>query len=406
MGIIEKLREVNYVIIGVIFLLFLIGLVGLSSIAIHQDGTIQSSSFLKQTLFVFPGIVLCIIMFYFPKSLYHKSAYWAYGFILLAILVPFTGEKIAGTYRWIDIGPLGIQPSEFAKWIVVLVLARYLSDYNLDLNRFGTLIIPIIVVIIPTAIVIKQSDLGSAIIILSSLIPMIYWSKVNPYFIFLLVGPFISILTASHNISFTIWGISMIGILYVICPNFIRGVATYFSFLLLGLFSPWIWSLLNPYQQKRILTLLNPELDPLGSAYQLIQSQTAIGSGGLFGKGWGNGTQTHLKFLPVQESDFMISVLGEEMGFGFIAVLFCLFALLIFQILKLASESNDRFSSLILIGIGTIILSHIFVNTAMAVGLIPVKGLPLPFISAGGSFLLSCFMMIGLILNMGVNTFE
>ena len=406
MGIIEKFREANYVIIGVTFLLFFIGLVGLSSIAIHQDGTIQSSSFLKQIYFFFPGFILCIIMFYLPKSIYHKYSYLAYGFIILAILVPFTGEKHAGTYRWIDLGPLGIQPSEFAKWIVVLVLARYLSDYNLDLNRFRTLIIPIIVVIVPTAIVIKQSDLGSSIIILSSLIPMIYWSRVNPYFIFLLIGPIISLLTASHNVSFTIWGISMIGILYVICPNLIRGVITYFSFLLFGLFSPWIWSLLSPYQQKRILTLLNPELDPLGSAYQLIQSQTAIGSGGLFGKGWGNGTQTHLKFLPVQESDFMISVLGEEMGFGFIAVLFCLFALLIFQILKLASESNDRFSSLILIGLGTIILSHIFVNTAMAVGLIPVKGLPLPFISAGGSFLLSCFMMIGLILNMGVNTFE
>jgi rod shape determining protein RodA len=406
MGIIEKIREANYVIIGVTFLLFLIGLVGLSSIAIHQDSTIQSSSFLKQTLFVFPGIVLFIFTFYLPKSFYHKSAYWVYGFILLAILFPFIGEKIAGTYRWIDIGPLGIQPSEFSKWIVVIVLARYLSDYNLDLNKFSTLIIPIIVVIIPTVIVLKQPDLGSAIIILSSLIPMIYWSKVNPYFIFLLAGPLISILTAFHSISFTIWGISMLGILYVARPNLIRGVITYFSFLLLGLFSPWMWSLLTPYQQKRILTLLNPELDPLGSAYQLIQSQTAIGSGGLFGKGWGNGTQTHLKFLPVQESDFMISVLGEEWGFGFIAVLFCLFALLIFQIVKLASESNDRFSSLILIGIGTIILSHIFVNTAMAVGLIPVKGLPLPFISAGGSFLLSCFMMIGLILNMGVNTFE
>ena len=406
MGITEKLREANYLIIGVTFLLFLIGLVGLASIAIHQEGTIQPSSFLKQILFVFPGIVLCVIIFYLPKSVYHKSAYWAYGIILLAILVPFTGEKIAGTYRWIDIGPLGLQPSEFVKWIVVIVLARYLSDYNLDLNRFRTLIIPIIVVIIPSAIVIKQSDLGSSIIILSSFIPMIYWSKVNPYFIFLLVGPFISILTASHNISFSIWGISMIGILYVVCPNLIRGVVTYFTFLLLGLFSPLIWSLLSPYQQKRIMTLLNPELDPLGSAYQLIQSQTAIGSGGLFGKGWGNGTQTHLKFLPVQESDFMISVLGEEFGFGFIVLLFCLFALLIFQIVKLASESNDRFSSLILIGIGTIFLSHIFVNTAMAVGLIPVKGLPLPFISAGGSFLLSCFMMVGLILNMGINTFE
>ena len=109
------------------------------------------------------------------------------------------------------------------------------------------------------------------------------------------------------------------------------------------------------------MTLLNPEIDPLGSAYQVIQSQTAIGSGGLFGKGWGNGTQTHLKFLPVQESDFMISVLAEEFGFGFMIVLFCLFAMLIFQIVKLAFESNDRFSSLILIGIGAIFLSHIFV---------------------------------------------
>ena len=283
MGIIKKIREANYVIIGVTFLLFLIGLVGLSSIAIHQDSTIQSSSFLKQTLFVFPGIVLFIFTFYLPKSFYHKSAYWVYGFILLAILFPFIGEKIAGTYRWIDIGPLGIQPSEFSKWIVVIVLARYLSDYNLDLNKFSTLIIPIIVVIIPTVIVLKQPDLGSAIIILSSLIPMIYWSKVNPYFIFLLAGPLISILTAFHNISFTIWGISMLGILYVARPNLIQGVITYFSFLLLGLFSPWIWSLLTPYQQKRIFTLLNPELDPLGSAYQVIQSQTAIGSGGLFG---------------------------------------------------------------------------------------------------------------------------
>ena len=206
-------------------------------------------------------------------------------------------------------------------------------------------------VAIPTAIVLKQPDLGSAIVILSSLIPLIYWSKVSPYFIFLLVGPIISVLTAFHNISFTIWGISMIGILYVVRPNLIQGVTTYFFFLLLGLLSPWIWSLLNLYQQKRILTLLNPEIDPLGSAYQVIQSQTAIGSGGLFGKGWGNGTQTHLKFLPVQESDFMISVLAEEFGFGFMIVLFCLFAMLIFQIVKLAFESNDRFSSLILIAV-------------------------------------------------------
>ena len=152
--------------------------------------------------------------------------------------------------------------------------------------------------------------------------------------------------------------------------------------------------------------MFNPELDPLGSAYQVIQSQTAIGAGGFWGKGWGQGTQTHLKFLPVQESDFIISVLGEELGFGFLMILFILFGFLIYGIVQLAYESNDRFSSLVLIGIGTILFSHFFVNTAMAVGLTPVKGLPLPFVSAGGSFLLSCFMMLGLIVNMGRNTFE
>ena len=198
----------------------------------------------------------------------------------------------------------------------------------------------------------------------------------------------------------------MIAILIFTQPSLLKGVITYFLYLFLGLLSPVLWDRLTPYQQKRITTLLNPDLDPLGSAYQVIQSQTAIGSGGFIGKGWGNGTQTHLKFLPVQESDFMISVLGEEMGFWFIFFIFFLFTVLIFKILQLAFESNDKFSSLILIGIATIFLSHVFVNTAMAVGLIPAKGLPLPFISAGGSFLLSCFMMVGLILNMGINSLD
>jgi rod shape determining protein RodA len=402
----NKFREAKIIILGLVFILICSGLLGLSSISIHQEGTIRSNTFIKQALFIFPGILLFFITFYLPKSLVHKCAYWAYLVIILAVLFPFLGQKIAGTYRWINVGPIGLQPSEFSKWIVVIVLARFLSDYNLDLKKFHSLIIPMIIIVIPTMIVLTQPDLGSAIIILSPLIPMLYWSKINPYFIFLLVGPIISILTAFHSIPFTIWGVVMLGIFLISRPKLLHGVITYFSFLLLGLLSPWLWSLLNPYQQKRVLTLLNPELDPLGSAYQVIQSQTAIGSGGLWGKGWGNGTQTHLKFLPVQESDFMISVLGEEFGFAFIAFLLGIFALLIYYFVKLAFESNDRFSSLILIGICTIFLSHIFVNTAMAVGLIPVKGLPLPFISAGGSFLISCFMMTGLALNVGINTFD
>jgi rod shape determining protein RodA len=147
--------------------------------------------------------------------------------------------------------------------------------------------------------------------------------------------------------------------------------------------------------------LFNPESDPLGSGYQIIQSKTALGSGGLLGKGWGQGTQTHLKFLPVQESDFIVSVIGEELGFIALFSVLALFFFLIVKIIRLALNASDRFSGLVLIGISTIFLTHVFVNCAMTAGMIPVKGLPLPFVSYGGSFLISSFMMIGLVLNFG-----
>ena len=161
--------------------------------------------------------------------------------------------------------------------------------------------------------------------------------------------------------------------------------------------------MLSPYQQNRVLTFIYPEKDPLGAAYQIIQSKTAIGSGGFFGKGWGEGTQTHLKFLPVQESDFILSVIGEELGFIIIAIILITFGYLLNTIISYSFLSKDKFSSLILLGLGSIILAHVFVNTAMTVGLIPVKGLPLPFISAGGTFLVTSYVMIGLIMRFSIH---
>ena len=180
-------------------------------------------------------------------------------------------------------------------------------------------------------------------------------------------------------------------------------LAIFFGNIFLGLLSPYVWNSLTLYQQNRILTFINPEKDPLGAAYQIIQSKTAIGSGGILGKGWGEGTQTHLKFLPVQDSDFILSVIGEEMGFIMISTVLIVIGYLITQILKRSFLSKDRFSSLALIGIAAILLSHVFVNTAMTVGLIPVKGLPFPFISAGGSFLIASYIMVGLVLKLSVN---
>jgi rod shape determining protein RodA len=210
-------------------------------------------------------------------------------------------------------------------------------------------------------------------------------------------------LMAFHNMAFTIWAIVLGVTIFIARPKTIMSFGLFFGNIFIGLLSPFLWNSLTSYQQNRILTFINPEKDPLGAAYQIIQSKTAIGSGGLFGKGWGDGTQTHLKFLPVQESDFILSVIGEELGFITISVILIVFGYLIVQIMKQSYLSKDRFSSLALIGFATIFLSHVFVNTAMTVGLIPVKGLPFPFISAGGSFLIACYLMVGLILKLSVN---
>lgn len=388
-------------------LLTIIGLLALFSISVNQFGIIAITAFTKQLLFMIPAIGGFLVILFIPKYIIHKYIYVAYGLILALVAVPFLLSTIAGTHRWINIGlPVAFQPSEFAKWIVVVSLARYLSDHNLEIKKFSTLIFPILIALFPATIILQQPDLGTALILLAPVFPMLYWVGSRPFHLFMLLAPIFSVATAFHTVSFTSWAIIMGIILYISHPNLIFGIVFYFVNIFFGLLAPLLWNGLRPYQQKRILTLFNPELDPLGAAYQTIQSKVAIGSGGFFGKGMGEGTQTHLKFLPVQESDFIVSVIGEEFGFITIAFMLVIFALFIMKIVNLAYHSNERFAGLVLIGIATIFLSHVFVNTAMSTGLIPVKGLPLPFISAGGSFLLSCYIMVSLIVKMGMETIE
>ena len=388
-------------------ILTFIGMVALFSISVNQFGVIAITAFTKQLLFMIPAISGFLFILFIPKYLIHKYIYLMYGLILVLVTVPFLLSTIAGTHRWINIGlPVAFQPSEFAKWIVVVALAKYLSDHNLEMKKFSTLIFPIFIALLPAAIILQQPDLGTALILLTPVLPMLYWVGSRPFHLFMLMAPIFSIGTAFHTVSFTTWAIIMGVILYLSRPNIFFGIIFYFGNIFLGLLAPLLWNGLRPYQQKRILTLFNPELDPLGAAYQTIQSKVAIGSGGFLGKGIGEGTQTHLKFLPVQESDFIVSVIGEEFGFITIAFMLIVFAFFIIKIINLAFYSKERFAGLVLIGIGTIFLSHVFVNAAMSTGLIPVKGLPLPFISAGGSFLLSCYIMVALVLKMGMEPIE
>ena len=400
----KQYKELPISIIGSVIFLTLVGLVVLKSISQHQGGGFLNNPFNKQLLILIPALCLALLIVILPRYTIHKYAYPLYFIGIIIVLLPFFGPSHANTFRWLDIGlPFNIQPSEFAKVFTTIALARYLSDHTIQMRKFHSILVPIAFVLFPSLIVMKQPDLGTSIVMLIPVLPMLYWSGARPFYLFLMIAPIFSMLTAFQTVSFTIWAIILGAIIIGARQTMIMSITLFFGNIFLGLISPLAWNSLSSYQQGRIISFLNPEKDPLGVAYQVIQSKTAIGSGGIFGKGWGAGTQTHLKFLPVQESDFILSVMGEEMGFITVASILLLMGYLIVQILKRAFLSKDRFSSLALIGIASILLAHAFINTAMTVGLIPVKGLPFPFISAGGSFLITSYMMVGLIINLSVN---
>ena len=395
--ILESPMSVLFPVSGLVIL----GLATLFSITSTQ-GHAPPNALSKQTLFIIPAVILMFMILLTPRRIIHKYIYIIYGCIIIAVTVPFFGEKIAGTYRWINIGlPFGLQPSEIAKWVIVIALARYLSDHNLKMKNFDAIVVPFLFVLFPTIIVFSQPDLGTAFVMIIPVFTMLFWVGSRPIHLFLIIAPLFSIFTAFDVLVFSIWAGIMAVVIFLARLKLWHALGLFFSNLFLGLIFPLIWGSLRSYQQNRILTLFDPELDPLGAGYQIIQSKTALGSGGFLGKGWGQGTQTHLKFLPVQESDFIVSVIGEEFGFLTLLIMLVLFSWLIIKIIGLALNATDRFSSLVLVGISTIFLTHVFVNCAMTAGMIPVKGLPLPFISYGGSFLLSCFMMVGFVLNFG-----
>ena len=382
------------------FIIF--GLISFSLITLYSisDNPLSfNSSFYRQCIFLIFSSIVFIIIKNIPIKIIHDNSTLIFIATLILCIIPFFLPSVEYTYRWSDLGFFYIQPSEYLKCATVIVIAKYLSNHQLEVKDNAIIIIPSLLTILSAFIVLNQPDLGTAAIIFAPLLPMLLWAGVSNFTIFLMIAPIFTVLAASNIISFSIWAFVMFCFFLTFQASIVNKFILYFANIFTGLLTPFLWNNLADYQKQRILTFLNPDLDPMGSAYHIIQSITAIGSGGLFGKGWGAGSQTQLKFLPVQESDFILSVIAEEFGFFGISIVMLLCFLLIKTLLDIAFRSSDYFASLVIIGLASILLSHIFINSAMTIGLMPVKGLPIPFISAGGSFLLSCFIMIGLVVN-------
>lgn len=353
-------------------------------------------NFNKQIGWIVIGLSLFFILSYVPISWIFTLTYFTYGVLILAILLlDIFGSIGGGARRWFEIAGIKIQPSEFMKPILVLTLARYLTPEQHTPNHLRHLLASFALVLLPFALVLKQPDLGTSLVYLAVLIPVLYWRNLSPFTLFVICSPAISFIA-----SFNFWTFSLVialvsAVLYLARRGKLIGWSVFLINILVGLAAPQIWDRLHSYQQQRVLTFLGLVSDPQGVGYQIIQSMVAIGSGGFFGKGLLHGTQTQLRFLPAQHTDFIFSVLAEEWGFIGSLLILATFLFFILRGVKIATSASYRFVSLAVIGMTTIFAFQSIVNLGMTMGIMPVTGVPLPFISYGGSAMLTNMFMAG-----------
>jgi len=354
----EKLRGISW---GLVLLLAMIAGVGFAMLYSAAYGDVDPWMSRQMTRFA-AGLLLMLVVAVLDLKFWLRYAYlfYLFGFLLL-VFVEIEGEIGMGAQRWIDLGFVQIQPSEIMKIALVLALARYF--HRLDLSAIGRplpLLLPMALVLAPAALVLLQPDLGTAGMLLLIGAAMFFLAGVK------------------------IWKFVVVGGL---------GLAAI----------PVGWEFLRDYQRQRVLTFLNPESDPLGSGYHILQSKIAFGSGGLFGKGFLMGTQSHLNFLPERQTDFIFTMLAEEFGMAGGLGLLALYAFVIFYGFAIALRSRSQFGRLLAYGITSTLFFYVFINTAMVMGLIPVVGVPLPLISYGGTAMLTLLMGFGFVLSVNIH---
>jgi rod shape determining protein RodA len=326
---------------------------------------------------------------------WHWLTYVLTNLSLIAVMI--NGVAAKGAQRWITIGGFNVQPSEFAKVGIIITIAALLHDR--DTAKLGAVIRTLVITAIPWTLVFLQPDLGTSLVFGVITIAMLYWANANPGWLLLLISPLVSAIL--YHVYFPAWiffAIAMIAIAWLTLPMKLIS-----SLVALGINCAAVelgnifWRLLKDYQKDRLILFLNPEQDPLGGGYHLIQSRIAIGAGGMWGQGFHQGTQTQLNFIPEQHTDFIFSAVGEEWGFIGSLVLLFVFWLICVRLVLIAAKAKDNFGSLLAVGVLAMISFQVIVNISMTIGLAPITGIPLPWMSYGRSALLTNFIALGLV---------
>jgi rod shape determining protein RodA len=389
--------------------LMLFGLATLYSAGQTDVPTRAAGVWHRQFVWFGVGIVACGIIYNISLRVLEWLAPTLYAFSILLlglVLLVGTGAGTAeSSHSWLSIGGHQIgQPSELAKVATVLMLARFLSSRKEAPRSLKDLIGPALIVGVPFLMVLKQPDLGSALVFVGIFFAMLFWSGVRPRLLFLMATPGISLLLAFNTLTWSAWIIVFVMILIAWRPYVWDWTMFLAANVAMGAIAMPLWTRLAPYQQNRLLTFLNPEVDPRAAGYHAIQSRVAIGSGGWFGTGYTEGPQKRLAFLPEQHTDFVFSVVGEELGFLGVFVALSLFLTLFLVLLRIARRAPDPFSSLVVFGIVGLFFTHVFENVGMTVNLMPITGIPLPLFSYGGSFFIICLLCLGVALRVAYDS--
>ena len=351
----EFRKDFDWILLVAGISLSIISLVEIYSSTIAQP---TENFFMRQLAWVCVGIVLLFIVAAIDYHLIAEHIPWLYLLAIGVLLYTLAmGHRVSGSKSWVNLGPVAFQPSELIKMVVVIALARYFSELRSSrYMSFSQITKACLICLVPVALVASQPDLGTALTYLPAVAVGLFIRGVRPVVLITLVLGFVLVLPIS-------------------------------------------WLVLKPYQKERILTFLDPERDPLGKGYQVTQSKIAIGSGGLTGKGVFNGSQNRLGFLPTRHTDFIFSVVGEELGFAGVMLTLGLLAFIIFRSIHNAQTARDNLGLFIVMGIVGIYFFHVIVNVGMVIGFMPTTGIPLPFLSYGGSSVLTAFIALGLILS-------
>lgn len=368
-------------------------------------GSTPQEYYIKQIYWFLFSIIFFSIILGINYENFDRWAYIFYLFCILLLMLVFLFPKFSGARRWIIMGPLRLQPSEISKIGVIFALAKYLKNKEGKIRTFRDMLMPFTIIGIPVILILEQPDMGSALTYFPILLSMLYVIGTPSLYIFLIISPILSAILYNWTYLW-IFYLSIVGLLlWWRCSNRFDSILAFLVNLVTGILCSKLWEYLKDYQKKRILAFLDPELDPLGSGYHLIQSKIAIGSGGFWGKGFMLGTQTRLDFLPAQHTDFIFSVIGEELGFWGSVVILSLFSFIVLRGIDIAAKAKNIYGTLISIGIVSVFSFHILINIGMTIGIMPITGIPLPLISYGGSSLMGFMIMIAILINVGMRRF-